>query len=195
LVIMLASGALFEVERMLDDVGLVHADASVALRLLNRAQQYVSLRYALLRTTFPITLVPGTALYGLSAPIPRLVRFLSAELDGLPLWIVPLSVLALSDREWPAHQASPSQPPQWVYPLGLSWLGLYPIPAAVGTMSVTALVAPIDLVSSSSVLSVPDAWLPRVIETAAGFLMLSSEKTYRQGLQHVGQGLGLKEAA
>lgn len=189
---MLAAEALDEVAQMLDDPQLVHATALAALRHLNRAHQYVALRYALLRQTRSVQLHPSQALYLLPSVFPQFVRLLRADLQGVgPLWVVPMEVLRFGDPRWSVRPATPTHPPQWVYQGGLSFVGVYPVPVAHATMSLIAAVAPNDLLQPGQALEVPDAYTANVIEVCAGFLMLSAEKAYTQGLAHVRRGLGL----
>jgi hypothetical protein len=109
--------------------------------------------------------------------------------------MIPLPQLQAGDPQWLFRAATLTQPPQWVYQLGLTWVGVYPVPIVAETMRLTALVAPPDVTLMSQPLVLPDAWVPRVIETTAGFLMLSSEKTYQQGMTHVARGLALSMLA
>jgi hypothetical protein len=187
---MLASEALIDVQTILDDAGFVHADPATALRMLNRAYQAVSIREGLLRETHAVELVPDVPLYRLSLVFPRFVAPVSADIDGIPVWPVALEDIRYGDPQWLATTAGDQ--PQWIYPLGLLWFGLYPVPVIEQTLQVTAVVAPEDLLTPNDPLVIPDAYLSAIIQVCAGFLVIASEKAYQQGMAWVARGLRVK---
>jgi hypothetical protein len=183
---------LAEVGKMLDDAGLVHADASATQRQVNRAQQYVAIRFRLLRQTQPIAVFSNKPLYEVPVVFPNLIRVVESDLNGTStLWPIPAAMVRLSDPQWLSTLGTP----QWIYQRGLTWLGLYPVPMASGTANVTGIIAPDQLTTLGQSLQVPDAYLPRVIELAAGLVMLGSERAFAQGLDHITRGLQLKKSA
>jgi hypothetical protein len=191
---LIASEALAQVEKMLDDLQFVHTEVDVALRQLNRAHQYVALRYRLLRETVPVAMVANLPLYRLESVLPRAVDIVSAMTsEGKVLWPEPLEHIRQGDSQWLA--TADDAGPIWIYRVGLSWFGIYPVPTLDDTLQLTGLMVPVDLTTGGDALVVPDAYLPQVIMVTAGFLMIASERAHQQGASLVMKGLGVNKVA
>ena len=174
----------------LDDENAIRsASETLFLRHLTRAQQWVALRYRLLRDTFPLSLFANTPLYSLTAAHPRLVVVTHLTLsNGTPLWPIPLTSLRYKDTAW---FATTGATPTLFYRVGWRYVGVYPVPSANATAMLTGLLLPSVPADMSSPLQIPDSYAPRLTLVTAGLLLLGRERRYAEGLARIATGLGL----
>ena len=161
------------------------------LRQCTRAQQWVALRYQLLRETFPLSLYTNTPVYALAATHPRLVVITHITLNGTPLWPVPLASLRYKDTAWFATAGTPSL----FYRIGWRFVGAYPVPSTNATALMSGLLLPATLTEATSRLQIPDSYVPQLIQVATGLLMLARERRYQEGVARIRQGLGIRASA
>lgn len=174
-----------------DEAAIRTAPHTVFLRHATRAQQWVALRYRLLRETLPFPLFVNTPLYHLQTRYPRLVVVTHmTRSDGTPLWPVPFTSLRYRDTAW----FSTLGPPLYIYRVGWSYLGVYPVPSADDTAVLSGLMLPTDLTAMDSRLQIADAWVPHVVAVTAGLMMLGRERRYAEGVARIMKGLGLQTA-
>ena len=178
----------------LDDANAIRTpDAALFLRHATRAQQWVSLRYRLLRETFPLSLYTNTPVYALSATHPRLVMVTHMTLsNGTPLWPIPLISLRYKDTAWFATTGATAT---LFYRAGWRYVGIYPVPSANAAATLTGVLLPATLTDMSSPLQIPDSYAPRLTLVTAGLLLLSRERRYTEGLARIATGLGLRAPA
>lgn len=175
------------VEFDLDDQGLRFSD-DLFLRQLSRAQQWIVLRYSLLRTTVPVTLIPGAPFYAVPTVAPRLVAVTRAQLsDGTVLWPVAFAHLRSRDPQWIVTPGTPRH----IYRVGWRYIGVYPVPTVADVLQVTGVVVPERLSALTDLLDAPDAYVPQVVELTAGLLVLTQERRYSEGLERIRVALGL----
>ena len=105
-----------------------------------------------------------------------LVRQVS--LGGVTLWPESFEILRFSDGQW----LSTSGPPTHWYPLGITGLGLFPVPSVDGTAAIEGVIPPPRLREGGDALSIPDAWVPEVIQLACGLLLLGGERAFQASL-------------
>ena len=189
----LTVGALFVlVQQDLDDETAIRTTPpAIFLRHATRAQQWVALRYRLVRETLPLLLFANTPLYSLTTIFPRMVVVTHmTRSDGTPLWLVPLTSLRYRDTAWFSTAGTPG----FFYRVGWRYLGIVPVPSADETAIVSGLMLPNDLTEMSSRLQIPDAWVPQLAQVTAGLMMLSRERRYEEGVTRIMAGLGLRTA-
>lgn len=184
---MVVGEALALIGAELDDPTFAHATPSVAIRQLNRAQQWVGLAYKLLREDSSVALITEQALVYWPLILPNVAGIIGVSLNGAQLWPIAWKRLHLSDPAW---LSTPGTPQHW-YRLGLSYVGFYPVATGAITITLTGVQVPTALTSGGDVLQVPDGFLPQVIQVATGLLLLGSERAYHSGLQMIATGLGL----
>ena len=177
----------------LDDATAIRTTPdAVFLRHATRAQQWVALRYRLLRDVFPFALFANTPLYQLQTRYPRLVVVTHmTRSDGTPLFPVPFTSLRYRDTAWFATTGTPL----YVYRIGWTYLGVYPVPSADDTAMLSGLLLPTDLTAMTSRLQIADAWMPHMVTVTAGFMMLGRERRYTEGVARVMKGLGMRTGA
>ena len=174
-----------------DETAIRTTPAAIFLRHATRAQQWVALRYRLLRETLPFALFANTPLYSLPTRHLRMVTVTHmTRSDGTPLWPVPFTSLRYRDAAW----FSTTGVPLYFYRLGWAYLGVCPIPTADETALVSGLMIPTDLTEMTSRLQIADAWSPHVVKVTAGLMMLSRERRYEEGVARIMTGLGLRTA-
>jgi len=190
---MLAADTLLDhVYATLDDLHRVHTvDAGIALRALSRAQQWVAIRYRLLRATIPVTLGAGIPLYPRLDGGAQAVTVLSASLNGTPLAVVPLHALRVVDPAWLKTSGTPTL----LYCVRWSLWGFYPVPSASGYVLVGAVMAPIKLTTLTQRLEIPDAYADQVLHVTTGLLLCTREGALQDGVAYVQRGLNLGTAA
>lgn len=174
----------------LDDENAIRTTTpELFLRHLSRAQQWVSLRYQLLRETFLFSLYTNTPVYALHSTQPRLVVVTHmTHSDRLPLWRVPLTSLRYKDMAWFATTGTPNL---W-YRVGWRYLGVYPVPSADETAVITGLIIPAALAEMASPLRIPESYIPQLAMVTTGVLMLARERRYDEGLARIKTGLGIQ---
>lgn len=174
----------------LDDENAIRTTTpALFLRHVTRAQQWVALRYQLLRETFPFSLYLNTPVYALVATHPRLVVVTHmTHSDGTPLWPVPLASLRYKDTAWFSTTGSPGL----FYRVGWHYIGVYPVPSAAETAVISGLLLPATLTDMASRLQVQDSYVPHVTLVTSGLLMMSRERRYEEGIARIQQGLGIR---
>ena len=175
----------------LDDENAIRTTTpALFLRQATRAHQWVALRYRFLRATFPLSLYANTPVYALSATHPRLVVVTHMTLsNGTPLWPVPLTSLRYKDTAWFATTGATAT---LFYRVGWRYVGVYPVPSANATATLTGVLLPATLTEMPSYLQVPDSYVPRLTLVTTGLLMFSRERRYAEGLARIAAGLGLR---
>src|SRR6266566_4718925 len=108
----------------LDDITSMHTTPAQALRALSRAQQWVSIRFRLLRRLFPVSLAASVPLYDRLTLAPSAVTLLSASLGGIPLYLTPLTALRYRDPQWLKTAGTPTL----MYCVRWRLWGFYPVP-------------------------------------------------------------------
>ena len=175
-----------------DETAIRTTPPTVFLRHATRAQQWVALRYRLLRETLPFALFANTPLYSLPTRYPRMVVVTHmTRSDGTPLSPVPYTSLRYRDTAW----FSTTGTPLFFYRVGWRYLGIVPVPSADETAIMSGLMLPNDLTEMASRLQIPDAWVPQLLQVTSGLMMLSRERRYEQGVARIMAGLGLRSAA
>ena len=170
-----------------DEHAIRNASTALFLRHLSRAQQWVALRYQLLRETFPLSLVANTPLYALSATHPRLVTVTHMTLsNGTPLWPVPLTSLRYRDTSW---FATTGATPTLFYRVGWRYVGIVPVPNAATTLTLTGVLLPLTVTEMGAPLQIPESYLPELVMVTTGLLMVSRERQYQAGVARIMQGL------
>lgn len=177
----------------LDDENAIRTTTpALFLRHITRAQQWVALRYQLLRETFPFSLSLHTPVYALVATHPRLVVVTHmTHSDGVPLWPVPFHSLRYKDTAWFSTTGFPGL----FYRIGWRYVGVYPVPSAAETAVLSGLLLPAALTEMVSRLQIQDSYVPHVAMVTAGLLMMSRERRYEEGIARIQQGLGMRQAA
>ena len=174
-----------------DEVAIRTTPSTIFLRHATRAQQWVSLRYRLIRETFPFALFANTPVYSLPTRVPRMVVVTHmTRSDGTPLWPVPLTSLRYRDTAWFSTTGTPG----FFYRVGWRYLGIAPVPSVDETSIVSGLMLPTDLTEMASSLQIPDAWVPQLAQVTSGLMMLSRERRYEEGVMRIKAGLGLPTA-
>ena len=174
-----------------DETAIRTTPPTVFLRHATRAQQWVALRYRLLRETLPFLLFANTPVYSLSTHSPRMVVVTHmTRSDGTPLWPVPFTSLRYRDTAWFSTTGTPG----FFYRVGWRYLGIVPVPSADETAIVSGLMLPNDLTEMASRLQIPDAWVPQLVQVTSGLMMLSRERRYEEGITRIMAGLGLRTA-
>ena len=184
---MLASVVLDLLALSLDDEFSIHSERSVLLSHLSRAQQWVALRYRVIRHTVTIPLVPTAPFVDLLALVPRFFGVTHVALGGIPLAWAPYQSLRIRDPLWLQTPGTPTL----YYRVGLRWLGLVPVPTVAGNLRVTGIVAPLPLLREDQQLEVPDAYTNRLIAVSTGLLLVTREHLVEEGLRRVAAGLGM----
>lgn len=177
----------------LDDENAIRTTTpELFLRHATRAQQWVALRYQLLRETFPFSLYLNTPVYALAATHPRLVVVTHmTHSDGVPLWPVPFTSLRYKDTAWFSTTGSPGL----FYRIGWRYVGVYPVPVAAETAVISGLLLPAALTEMTSRLQIQDSYVPHVALVMSGLLMMSRERRYEEGIARIQQGLGIRPSA
>lgn len=174
------------VQVLLDDFTRVRTPTPMFLRHVSRAQQWVALRYRLLRHTFALPLQATIPLYDVATMLPRLVSVLSVVHDtGVPLWPVPLTSLRYTDLAWMTTPGAPTV----FYRIGWNFLGVHPVPATDEVVHATAHMLPLRVEALSTLLEVPVAYAPQVVLVTAGLLAIVREHQ-PQGAAWIQEGLG-----
>ncbi len=175
----------------LEDQNVRFSDA-LFLRHLSRAQDWVNIRYQLVRTTFPLTTSAQVPFYAIACAVPRLVIVTHVTRgDGTTLWPVLLSHLRYADPAW----AQTAGTPQQFYRIGWRYMGLRPVPTAVDMLRVTGLVVPAPVTALTDQLEIPASYIPELVLVTTGLLIMSQERRYREGLRRVREGLRLPAQA
>ncbi len=174
----------------LDDVNAIRTMIpAMFLRQATRAQQWIALRYQLLRNTFPFALFLNTPVYALAQTHPRLVVVTHmTHSDGTPLARVPLTSLRYKDPAW----FSTIGVPGLFYRIGWRFVGTYPVPSVAETAIITGLLLPSDLLEMTTRLQIPESYLPHLALVTTGLLMLGRERRYEEGIARIKMGLGMK---
>lgn len=171
-----------------DDPTAIRLPEPLFLRMLTRAQQWVTLRYQLLRETILFQALTNVPVYPLATIAPRQWCALHlTRADGTVLDPVALAHLRYRDLQWFAT-TGPLQ--QW-YRVGWSFVGLRPVPASTEILRLTGLQAPGAVISLQDFLTIPDSHAVHVALVVAGLLLITSERRYEEGLQRLQRGLGL----
>ena len=174
-----------------DETVIRTAPPTIFLRHATRAQQWVALRYRLLRETLPFALFTNMPVYSLPTRYPRLVSVTHVtRSDGTPLWPVPFTSLRYRDTGW----FSTTGTPLYFYRIGWRYLGISPVPSAEETVVVSGIICPTDLVDMVSLLQIPQGYIPQLVQVTAGLMMLSRERRYEEGIARIMSGLGLSTA-
>ena len=184
---MLASVVLDLLALALDDEFSVHTPRALLLSHLSRAQQWVSLRYRVIRHTVTLPLVPTAPFVDLLVLVPRFFGVTHVALGGIPLAWAPYQSLRIRDPLWLQTPGTPTL----YYRVGLRWLGLVPVPTVAGNLRVTGIVAPVPLLREDQRLEVPDAYTNRLIAVSTGLLLVTREHLVEEGLRRVAAGLGM----
>ncbi len=172
-----------------DETAIRTTPSAIFLRHATRAQQWVALRYRLLRETVPFPLFANTPLYNLPTRQPRIVVVTHiTPSNGTVMWPIPMSSLRYRDTAWFATTGAPTA----FYRVGWHYVGISPIPTTAETALLSGLVIPPELVESTTPLQVPEAWMPNVVLVTAGLMMLSRERRYQEGIARIMRGLGLQ---
>ena len=175
-----------------DETAVRTTPPAMFLRHATRAQQWVALRYRLLRETLPFALFVNTPLYPLQTRYQRLVVVTHmTRSDGTPLWPVPFTSLRYRDTAWFSTPGTPL----YVYRVGWSYLGVYPVPSTDETPVITGLILPTDLTEMDYRLQIVDAWVPHMVAVTAGLMILSRERRYAEGVARIMKGLGIRSGA
>lgn len=173
------------VQVLLDDFMRVRTPTPMFLRHVSRAQQWVALRYRLLRHTFALPLQATIPLYDVATMLPRLVSILSVvHATGVPLWPVPLTSLRYKDLAWIVTPGAPSV----FYRIGWNFLGVQPVPQVDEVLHVTAHMLPLRIPTLTTLLEIPEAYAPQVVKVTAGLLAIVREHQ-PQGAQWIQEGL------
>jgi len=175
----------------LDDVHRIQTTEAQVLRAMSRAQQWVTLRYRLLRRPFVLPLRAGVPLYHREALAPASVSLLSGSLGGLPLSITPLSALRYRDPQW----LQTSGLPTLLYCVRWSLWGVYPVPPVDMTGMVSCLVSARTLTTMTQILEVPDGYRNNIVQVTIGLLLLTRERAMQQGLARIQAGLEMTAGA
>jgi hypothetical protein len=173
-----------------DDPHRIHTPQALGLQALSRAQEWVSIRFALLRRTFPLTLAASVPLYDRFTVAPEALTLLSASRAGVPLALVPYTALRYRDPQWLATSGTPDT----VYCIRWSLWGFYPVPAAATTVVVTCQVVASSLVHIEQPLSIPESYAERAEQVAIGLLLLGRERHFQAGVTFIQRGLDLSAA-
>ena len=177
----------------LDDENAIRSTTpDLFLRHVNRAQQWVALRYQLLREVFAFPLYQHVPIYALVTVHPRLVviTHMTHVSDGTPLARVAMTSLRYKDTAWFVTEGSSA----FFYRLGWRYIGVYPVPSNNATATVTGLLLPATVTSMISRLQIPDSYVPHVSLVTAGLLMVARERRYGEGIARIRQGLGIAQA-
>lgn len=182
-----AQDVLTLVQSDLDDQG-VRFDTSLFLRHLSRAQDWVTIRYQLLRATFPLVTAAQVPFYAVPCTLARLVVVTHVTNSaGLVLDPVGLADLRYVDLLWAQTAGTPAQ----FYRIGWRYLGLRPVPDAIDTLRVTGLMVPTPVTALTDVLEIPASYVPELVLVVSGLLVLSEERRYQEGLRRIREGLGI----
>lgn len=187
---MIVGEALAEVGKMLDDPSFVHTEAGVAMTQLSRAQEWVALRYELLRQTVSLTLTADISLYHLPSRYPRMKRLVAVDWGSKTLFPMNWKDLQVLDTQWIAH----TQALRYYYLWGITYLGFFPVPDANEIVNLTMVVTSQALTTGGQSLEVPNSYLPSVIRVAAGILRVILEHD-PAGIKMVQEGLGVARGA
>ena len=180
------------VQNTLQDPELLRTTPETMLRHLSRAQQWVALRYRLLRHTYPLPLVANAPFVDLFPLIPRLIVVTHVASDtGVRLYPFSLGRLRLSNPSWIATSGTP----QGYYRIGWRYLGLYPVSLTEATYQVTALILPPAFQTLTDVVSVPEAFTPQVAKIASGLLTIGQSRRYQEGLAMLRDALAVTAPA
>lgn len=170
-----------------DDIHRIHTPEALGLQALTRAQEWVSLRFALLRRTYPVLLAPTVQLYDRLALAPQAVTTLSASLNGVPLGLTPLTALRYRDPQWLATAGTPLL----LYCVRWRLWGVHPVPTTEATLLVTCLAVALPLTAPTQGLEIPDSYADHVEQVALGLLLLGRERHLQVGVTAIQQGLAL----
>lgn len=177
----------------LDDENAIRTTTpALFLRYVTRAQQWVALRYQLLRETFPFSLYLNTPVYAFAATHPRLVVVTHmTHSDGVPLWPTRFTSLRYKDTAWFSTPGTPGL----FYRVGWRYVGVYPVPSVAETAVISGLLLPADLTDMVSRFQIQDSYVPHVVLVTSGLLMMSRERRYEEGIARIQQGLGIRPSA
>lgn len=170
----------------LDDPDKIHTTEAVAIRALNRAQQWVCLAYKLLLQNTSVVLIAKQGLVHWPSIMPNVAGVVAIALNGAHLWPTPWDEIRLADPQWLATQGTPAH---W-YILGLTYVGVYPVASGSTTLTLTGMQVPTTLTAVGNTLQCPDAFLPQVVQVTTGLLMLGRERDYSGGLKRIASALG-----
>jgi hypothetical protein len=183
-----ASSLYAGVSAVLDDPQQLRADEPLLLRCLSQAQQWVALRYHLLIHSFPLDVIAGVPWYALPALQPRLLMVTEVfDASQRMLTAVPLTRLRYSDPQWLAR----SGPPTRFYRVGWTHLGLYTVPDASASYTMTGVCMPVRLTEGAQLLETPLSYDDAVMRVAAGLLLVGRERKTAKGMALISQGLAL----
>ncbi len=170
-----------------DEVRTRTSSPDIYLHALSRAQEWVALRFRLLRATFPLPILAQVPVYEVAQASPRLVSVTHVALAGVPLWPQPLRTLRFRGITWPATTGTPTH----FYRIGLWYLGVFPAPLVDAVAHVTGVIAPPPLTHVRDQLVIPDSYIPQVRQVATGLLLIASEKASQTGLVRIQAALAI----
>jgi hypothetical protein len=182
-----ASYLLDRVFATLDDIYRIHTTEAMGLRALSRAQEWVCLRFRLLRKLYAVPLAAGVPLYDRVALAPQAVSLVSASLNGQPVYVTPLRAVRYRDPQWLHTPGTPSL----LYCVRWRFWGFYPVPTSAQVALLTCLAAPTPLTEVTQHLEVPDGYADHAEQVSTGLVLCGRERTVQEGRMAIQAGLEL----